>query len=200
MLESEKIYRRYVNQHLGSEDKFEPDVSIDYDHQFKDTVDSIIKHKKSVKRRLLYIADKIRERAEAHDNSKLNYPELGWLVAMDKEGRAPYGSEEYFEKQKRWECFFKHHYSENTHHPDHYDEGTKGMSVVDIVEMMCDVISYLDEIPQEKVFEVISEQAERFGFSSELKAILTNTLLLYFAKIADVKPDYNPKNYIGKRT
>lgn len=148
----------------------------------------------------MFLADKIRERAEKHDDSKLEYPELGWLVNMDKEGHVPYGSDEYFEKQERWKCFFDHHYANNTHHPDHNGiEGVRDMTIVDLIEMMCDMISYLDEFPQEKAFEVVNEQAKRFGLSEELERILIKTLMEYFVKISDIEPDYNPKDYICTR-
>lgn len=189
-----KIFRRYQRHKQESEVKFEPDVSTPLDEQFKETTRSIRKHKSSVRKRLLFIASELQKRAEHHDDSKLEYPELGWLVAMDKEGRAPYGSEAYFEKMKRWDCFFKHHYDKNPHHPDHYTaEGTHGMTIVDIVEMMCDVISYCDELPSTKAFEIINEQAERFGLSDELASILKNTLLRYFSWVQDVAPEFDAK-------
>ena len=56
---------------------------------------------------------------------------------MDKEPKVEYGSPEYFEKMKRWDKFFKHHYKNNSHHPAHYNEqGIYGMTIVDLVEMI----------------------------------------------------------------
>lgn len=197
--ENFKIFRRYLTHKAQAEKREEPDVRIEFDEQFINTTKSIRNHKRNVRKRMLFIADEIIKRADMHDDSKLDYPELGWLVAMDKEGRAPYGSEAYFEKMKRWDCFFKHHYRENTHHPDHYDDKTYGMNIIDIVEMMCDVISYFDELESTKAFEIIDEQAERFGLSEELASILKATLTTYFAYIKDVKPEFNAKKvYLSK--
>lgn len=189
-----KIYRRYLEQKKEAKVKIEPVVYTEYDETAKNTIRSIRKHKKSVKRRLQFIARELLKRAESHDDSKLQYPELGWLITMDKEGKVPYGSPEYFEKQKRWKCFFDHHYSLNPHHPDHFSvEGTNGMSIIDIVEMVCDVISYFDDLPTEKAFEIIKEQKGRFGFSDELANIMVNTLTRYFTSIGGVKPEFDPK-------
>lgn len=195
-----RAYYRYTKHKKDSKETYEPDVDLRIDDQLKKTAESIIKHKKSVKRRLLFVIDEIKKRADHHDDSKLDYPELGWLVAMDKEGRVPYGSDAYFEKQKRWECFFKHHYDGNTHHPDHFGlEGTHGMTIIDLVEMMCDIISYSDELESTKVFDLVNEQAERFGLSEELADILKNTITTYFASIGGTKADFDPKDFIGRR-
>ena len=44
-------------------------------------------HKEKVKRRLLFLSEELKNRAESHDNSKLKEPEIKYLIEMDKELR-----------------------------------------------------------------------------------------------------------------
>ena len=112
---------------------------IDYkdDYYFFDkdsyaTIEQILKHKKSVKDKLCFLANEIIKRGDTHDSSKLISPEISWLIMMDKEPKYKYGSKEYFDKLDRWSCFFKHHYQNNRHHPDHFINGVEDMNLPQI--------------------------------------------------------------------
>ena len=143
------------------------------------TINSILNHKKKVKERMLFLAKEIIKRAESHDDSKLKEPEINWLIEMDKEPRVEYGSPEYFEKMKRWD----------SHHPAYYNEqGVYGMTIVDLVEMMCDVISYVSELHVYQAAKIIKEQKERFDIDEGITQILINTLNYYYAWVGDFKP------------
>ena len=61
--------------------------------------------------------------------------------------------------------------------------GINDMNLIDIMEMLCDWISYKDDISITDAVEVVEKQSRRFGFSDELKNILLNTLFEYFAKL-----------------
>ena len=89
---------------------------------------------------------------------------------------------------KRWDKFFKHHYKNNSHHPDHYVQGVYGMTIVDLVEMMCDVVSYIEELHVCQTSKIIKEQKERFDIDEGIAQILINTLNYYYAWIGDFKP------------
>ena len=153
------------------------------------TITSIINHKKSVKKRMLFLAKEITKRAEEHDNSKLTKPELFWLIQMDKEPAVKYGTPAYFEKQKRWKKFFQHHYKMNRHHPDHFGQlGVYGMTIVDLVEMMCDVVSYCQELHVFQADKIIEEQKRRFGIDENISQIIINTLNYYYTWVGDFEP------------
>lgn len=154
------------------------------------TIESILAHKKSVKEKLNYLSKELSNRAEHHDDSKLKPPEIQWLIEMDKEPKEEYGTPAYFEKQKRWEKFFKHHYTENSHHPDHYPLGISNMDLIDLCEYCCDIISYFDKMHPDDALEVIAKQVDRFGFTEQLTEILKNTLWNYFSWFGPFKPTY----------
>lgn len=189
----DEIIRKYLKEeeeHIV--DGYDTDANLIIDEQAYKTVDSILTHKSNVSKRLCFLSRELRKRADCHDDSKLCYPEMGWLIKMDKEGRAEYGSEEYFAKQKRWKKFFDHHYrcKDNKHHPDHFADtgGTFSMDIVDLSEMVCDVISYYDKLPTKKSYDIIEEQQKRFGISEEMAHIIINTITNYFSWVGDYAP------------
>ena len=159
------------------------------DPQALKTITNILNHKQNVKEKMLFLANEIIKRAETHDDSKLKEPELSWLIEMDKEPEVEYGSPEYFEKQKRWIKFFEHHYANNSHHPKYYkDIGVYGMTIVDLAEMMCDIVSYCKELHVFKADEIVEEQKKRFDIDDNIAQILINTLNYYYAWVGDYKP------------
>lgn len=169
-------------------DGYDTNGSVVKDEQALDTIFYIAKHKETVAKRLAFLAEQLLERAKEHDASKLKNPELDWLIEMDKEPRYVYGSKEYLDKKRRWEKFFKHHYAVNRHHPEHYINGVEGMSLTDLCEYLIDISSYCAEMHPEEVFNIINNQASRFGLDEQLTQILKNTLLEYFTYFGNLKP------------
>lgn len=168
------------------------DVNIVYggDEEAQSTIKSILKHKESVHNRLSFLAAELKKRAEIHDNSKLCMPEVGYLIDMDKEGKVDYGSEAYFEKMEKWDCFFKHHYKENTHHPDHYQLGINDMTIVDLCEYMIDVVSYFEDLHVADAINTIDAQQARFGLSEQVANVLKNTLIKYYSNMGEYESSY----------
>lgn len=158
------------------------------DESALNTVKSIIKHQKSVKRKLTFLQQELKQRADTHDLSKLEYPEIKWLIEMDKEPRYKYGTQEYFDKMKRWAKFFNHHYKENRHHPDHFSSGVEGMNLADLSEYLMDIISYYDEMHVDDAIKTIEAQQSRFKIDTQLAQVLKNTLLDYYAWVGDNPP------------
>lgn len=158
------------------------------DESASKTVRGILKHKNAVKTRLNWLAKELERRAETHDNSKLEFPEILWLIQMDKEPSYPYGTPEYFDKMKRWKKFFEHHYRHNSHHPDHHQNGVADFTLADLCEFLVDVTAYYVKIRPEDAIGTIESQAERFGLGTQLTQILKNTLLEYFTYLGDIKP------------
>lgn len=136
-------------------------------------------------------------RAENHDKSKLEEPELSWWKEMDKEPRYPYGSEEYKQKIKRWNKVFKHHYQYNRHHPEHYEYGVSEMTLIDIVEMMCDWLGYKDTTTVTEALKVCDDQMARYNISEELRQIIFNTLLRYYSLMGGKNPNFDDNSYVN---
>lgn len=117
-------------------------------------------------------------RAEEHDQSKLSEPELSAYDAMGARLReVEYGSDEYRAILRAQKPAIQHHYAANSHHPEHYPNGMQGMSLLDVLEMLCD----WEAAARRKdghARESMDHNQARFGFSDELKAILLNTLPL----------------------
>lgn len=140
-------------------------------------------------------------RAYEHDQTKLGPRELPLWEKMDEEPRYPYGSPEYFDKIQRNQEVFKRHYAANRHHPEHYINGIRDMTLVDITEMLCDWLGYKDNISYKEATKIVSEQMLKYGIITKaeydqtiddkyimsnedpniLKVILLNTLKRYFA-------------------
>lgn len=149
------------------------------------TIDVILKHKKSVREKLLFLSEELRKRAEEHDNSKLQFPEIEWLIEMDKEQRYQYGTKEYFDKMNRWKKFFIHHYTQNRHHPDHFSNGIDDMNLVDITEFLVDIVSYYEVLQVHDGEKVLDDQEKRFQINGQLRNVLSNTLNDYFSNVGE---------------
>lgn len=189
----EHTYRRYSNYVKRSANGsvvngLDTDSKVIVNEKALNTISTIVHHKENVRKRLMYLASEIQKRAETHDDSKLEYPEIIWQIEMDEEPRYPYGSEEYFDKVKRWEKFFKHHYEHNRHHPDHYEAGLAEFDIVDLCEFMIDITAYFDQIHPADAISTIDKQFDRFGLNETLQQILKNTLLHYYTWTGPFKP------------
>lgn len=179
-------------------DGYEAD-SLVKDQKALDTLNSILKHRQTVRERLLFLADELYKRAYHHDDSKLQLPELSWLIEMDKEPRYEYGTPEYFDKMKRWDKFFNHHYENNRHHPDHFSNGIEGMNLADLCEYIVDIISYYEELHVNNALDTVNKQKERFGLDEQLTQILKNTLIEYFSWFGGQKPVSDEQPHIDEK-
>jgi hypothetical protein len=126
----------------------------------------------------------ISQRARVHDQSKLHEPELSAFdIATPKLATLEYGSEEYKQSLEELGPALHHHFKLNDHHPEHYENGVQGMSLMALIEMLCDWRAASERVKQrtdnpEKVgtFESgLKYNQERFGYSDELAQILLNT-------------------------
>ena len=162
-----------------------------------DTEEYIKGHISRVRKHMNTFVQLLLKRAINHDKSKLEEPELSWWKEMDKEPRYPYGSEEYKQKIKRWDKVFKHHYKYNRHHPEHYDYGVSEMTLVDIVEMMCDWLGYKDTIAISEALKVCDEQMKRYDIPDDIRQIIFNTLLRYYSLMGGFNPNYDENSYMN---
>jgi hypothetical protein len=136
-----------------------------------------LRHIKRVNELLGEFAIELITRGNIHDDSKFDPEELNPLQEMqdlvDREGQAPYGSDEYERRRQLLKPMLDHHYAYNSHHPEHTTKGINGMSLFDVVEMSLDWIA-ASERGGEAVVGLTSSQ-ERFKIDNQLMDILKNT-------------------------
>lgn len=143
---------------------------------------SVRNHIHMVEIKMFKILENLRMRAENHDKSKLVPPEKDGWDLMDKEPSYRYGTVEYYKKMKKYYEVFKHHYDVNSHHPEHYGNDISKMDLLDIIEMLCDWLSYKEDLTDEEIDSTIKGQCKRFNFSDEMQSILINTAHRNFSK------------------
>jgi hypothetical protein len=126
-------------------------------------------------------ATEIKIRGYSHDKSKFDPIEAGPLQEMqnliDKEGPAPYGTDEYRRRTALLGPMLEHHYANNSHHPEHFDNGVAGMTLVDLVEMFCDWKA-ASERGQEDAMN-LSYSIEKYKIDPMLASILINTAVKF---------------------
>jgi hypothetical protein len=68
-----------------------------------------------------------------------------------------------------------HHYAQNRHHPEHHASGIAGMTLLDLIEMLCDWKAATERHEDGDMARSIQQNQERFGYSDELRLVLENT-------------------------
>lgn len=117
------------------------------------------------------------DRALVHDASKLENPEADTFEEYTHKLKgSTYGSDEYKQFLADMKPALDHHYANNRHHPEFHDQGIKGMSLLDLVEMLCDWKAATMRHEDGNIMRSIEINQERFGYSDELKQILVNTI------------------------
>ncbi len=116
-------------------------------------------------------------RSERHDQSKLVSPEVEVFDEFTpKLAGSTYGSDEYKSFLAGMKPALDHHYAANSHHPEHYSEGIRGMTLLDVLEMLCDWKAATMRHNDGDIRKSIEINQKRFGYSDELKQILSNTV------------------------
>ena len=135
-----------------------------------------MKHIQQVGALLHKIASELLERAEKHDQSKLESPEVELFTEFTpKLAECVYGSPEYEEFRKTMRPALEHHYAHNRHHPEHFKDGVDEMNLIDIIEMMCDWKASSSRHHTGNIRKSITINSERFGIGPQLTKILENT-------------------------
>ena len=136
-------------------------------------------HIQQVQRLLGRVIQDFLRRSEAHDQSKLVSPEVEVFDEFTpKLAASTYGSDEYKGFLAAMKPALDHHYAHNSHHPEHYPNGIAGMSLLDVLEMLCDWKAATLRHTTGDIRQSIEINQQRFGYSDELKTLLLNTLPL----------------------
>lgn len=138
-----------------------------------------LKHIEMVRNYLRMFTDALTLRGVKHDASKLESPELEiFTECTPKLASLTYGSPEYNESLKELKVALEHHYAGNRHHPEHFTKGIEDMTLIDIVEMLCDWKAASLRQHDGNLLKSIELNAERFGYDRQLKQIFLNTAKL----------------------
>lgn len=125
------------------------------------------------------VEQEIHKRALFHDDSKFEEPEVSGFMAMADELRladTEYDSAEYRAILKKYhDSTVGHHYAVNDHHPEHFQGGIAEMSLISLIEMLCDWKAATLRMKNGDLKTSIEKNQARFGYSDELKRILINT-------------------------
>jgi len=134
-------------------------------------------HVNEVRESVFKFGVELEKRAILHDKSKFHKPELNiFNEYTPKLKEITYGSEEYKQCLKEMKPALEHHYKVNRHHPEHFENGIRGMNLVDIVEMFCDWYAASKRHADGDIKKSIEINQNRFGYSDDLKNIFENTI------------------------
>ena len=144
----------------------------DYDST-QDTND----HIDAVRRCIQAVCNALTVRAVYHDMSKLEEPEKSVFDRMTPILRTlTYGSDEYKAALVEMGEGLKHHYAHNSHHPEHHAAGIAGMSLLDLIEMLCDWKAATERVKEGSMAQSLPINIARFGIDPQLAAVIENTV------------------------
>jgi len=109
-------------------------------------------------------------RALVHDFSKFGkHEEPYYRKYALRLRKSKYGSKEYEGLMQSIKPAINHHYEKNPHHPEHYENGIHGMSLLDLIEMLCDWKSAGKRHKDGNIIKSIEIGKGRFGYDDEMK-------------------------------
>lgn len=112
-----------------------------------------------------------------HDASKLQEPEKSVFDKVTPKLKGlTYGSPEYKASLEEMKVALDHHYANNSHHPEHFENGIAGMSLLDLLEMLCDWKAAGERHADGSMDRSLSINQKRFGIDPQLQAVLENTV------------------------
>lgn len=126
---------------------------------------------------LMKVIAALQRRLLKHDSTKLASPEVELFDEVtEKLSGVTYGSPEYNALLERLKPALSHHYQNNRHHPEHFKRGIADMTLVDLMELLCDWKAASLRHTDGNIRKSIEINQQRFGYSDELKQILVNTI------------------------
>ena len=141
-----------------------------------DSTAETLKHSQRVGELMVQTISELVERSTKHDRSKTQDPELETFNEMTPKLKdATYGSEEYKGFLVKMKPALDHHYAENRHHPEHFENGINDMTLVDLVEMLADWKAATERHDDGSLKNSLVIQKDRFSISPQLLKVLENT-------------------------
>lgn len=142
----------------------------------EDSTLATLQHSRRVDELLLQLISEIQGRVTKHDSSKLSPEEKDVFDEFSPKLKdSTYGSKEYFGFLASMKPALDHHYANNRHHPEHFENGVDGMTLVDLIEMLSDWKAATERHDNGNLEESLEIQRKRFSLSDQLVSILRNT-------------------------
>jgi hypothetical protein len=73
------------------------------------------------------------------------------------------------------EVALNHHYANNSHHPQHYENGINGFDLFDLMEMFFDWKAATERTKDGNIYSSIEYNKTRFEISEQICQIFKNT-------------------------
>lgn len=137
------------------------------------------KHKLVLKALLYNLANQLKERADKHDDSKYEKEEKDVFESIDNIKREDFDTyEQYYNCTKPLiQKALDHHYANNRHHPEHFENGVNDMNLLDVLEMVVD----WDTSASCRGTELDTNYSfKRFKIEPQLQKIILNTLKILY--------------------
>lgn len=145
-------------------------------NETNDSAIETLKHKIRINELITRFAEELEDRSTKHDSSKLSEPEKSCFDNVSfKLSSLEYGSDEYNQSLAELKPALDHHYQNNSHHPEHYENGIEGMDLFDLVEMFFDWKSSAERHETGDVFDSIRINQKKHQMSEQLVSIFLNT-------------------------
>lgn len=142
-----------------------------------DSTEDTTKHVEMVQKFIDEFEDALDIRWTIHDGSKFEEPEKSaYDILTPRLKDLTYGSDEYKACLREMAPAIQHHYENNSHHPEHYENGINGMTLVDVVEMLCDWKAAGMRHSDGSIQQSLEINRKRFNISDQLFEILQNTV------------------------
>lgn len=126
---------------------------------------------------LTQVVESVLRRCLSHDQTKLRDPELATFVEFTPRLKgSTYGSDEYKGFLASMKPALDHHYANNRHHPEHFDAGVSGMTLVDLIEMLADWKAATMRHDDGDIMRSIEINRGRFGLDDQIAYVLRNTV------------------------
>ena len=139
--------------------------------------DETWKHIDNVIKLLTVVQSKIVERMLTHDRSKLDSPEVQYFTKFNSQLKAlTFRSPEYEANLNNLRPALIHHYANNRHHPEFHKNGINDMTLIDLVEMLCDWYASSKRQHDGNIRFSIEKNREKYNISDQLIRIFENTI------------------------
>lgn len=143
----------------------------------QDSTQDTLDHIERVRNLIAATIAGLHSRSIRHDASKLLEPEKSAFDTLSQKLKdTVYGSEEYKATLREIKPALDHHYANNPHHPEHWENGILDMSLLDLIEMLADWKAATERMKDGGNLErSIFLNKDRFKIDDQLYYILLNT-------------------------
>ena len=153
-------------------------------------VKDLVDHKQRVAGYMQLLANDLFWRSARHDNSKFSDEEFeAYEEAFPELQKYAYGTPEFKAALEKIRPAVEHHYHENDHHPEYHNNGVNDMTLVQLMEMLCDWLA-ASERSQVSFARFLEGAKGKYGIDEQLFAIICQTVVRYAPhKLPDVQTD-----------